>query len=133
MNNIINEMNLNMAKKFWIFFLDNEDIEFSRPLNSENTILSDFVGFRKFQAAAIIFYKLVQSLINTLNRVQQLHEDNKIDMLDHFRTRICALIRFQLPDKYNIIIYNFYRIAIRVIHKGNIFSIIIFLQYIYQM
>lgn len=118
MNNIINEIYTIMSKQFWLYFLRDEFIELSQLQNLNELTPEDINGFEDFKNAVDGFYKLITSYYITINRLQLLYEDNKIDLLNNYHIRICALFYSKLPSNYNNVIYHFYKIPLRIITKG---------------
>lgn len=123
MNNVINEISVIMSKRFWLYFMRDESIEISRLQNINELIPEDFTGFEEFKNAVCDIYKIVASYENTINRLQMLYGNNRINLLNNFYARIWALLYSHLPFDYNIIIYHFYRTSLRCFTKGNILEI----------
>jgi len=113
---------------FWLYFMPYDVVELSYLLPSDD-VSGDFSGFEKFKCAVDELFNLAQSYVETINRLQMLFENNKINLLKNLNAQICALLHSTLPSDYNKIIYQFYRVALRVFTKedmvGGILLVII--------
>lgn len=118
MNKIKEDLMENM-NAFWLYFMPNDIVELS-SLKTEEKIPEDFVGFEKFRTAIDDLFNLAQSYVDTINRLQMLFENDKINLLKNLNAQICALLHSQLPSDYNTIIYQFYRAALRVFTKDDV-------------
>lgn len=117
--NKIKEDLMSKVNEFWLYFMPSDVVELT-GLNKQEKIPEDFVGFEKFKSAIDELFNLAQSYVDTINRLQLLFENNKINLLKNLNAQICALLHSQLPSDYNTIIYQFYRAALRVFTKDDI-------------
>lgn len=101
---------------FWLYFMPYDVVELSYLLPSDD-VSGDFSGFEKFKCAVDELFNLAQSYVETINRLQMLFENKKINLLKNLNAQICALLHSTLPSDYNKIIYQFYRVALRVFTK----------------
>jgi len=104
---------------FWLYFMPYDVIEITN-LSTNYDAPGDFSGFEKFKYAIDELFNLAQSYVETINRLQMLFENNRINLLKNLNAQICALIHSQLPSDYNTIIYQFYRVALKVFTKDDI-------------
>lgn len=118
MNRIKQDL-MSKINNFWLFFIRNDIVELS-CLKTEEKIPENFVGFEKFKTAIEELFNLAQSYVETLNRLQLLFENNRINLLKNLNAQICALLHSQLPSDYNTIIYQFYRTALEVFTKNDV-------------
>lgn len=119
---VTNKIKQNLMLKvneFWVYFMPNNVVELS-GYQSQERIPEDFIGFEKFKTAIDELFNVAQSFVFTINRLQMLFENNKINLLKNLNAQICALLHSQLPSNYNTIIYQFYRAALRVFTKDDI-------------
>jgi len=110
---------MSKINEFWLYFMPNDVIELSN-LSSNDQIPEDFLGFEKFKYAIDELFNLAQSYVETINRLQMLFENNRINLLKNLNAQICALLHSQLPSDYNTIIYQFYKVALKVFTKDDI-------------
>lgn len=111
-----------MAKvnEFWLYFMPNNVVELS-CLKTLGQTPEDYIGFEKFKTAIDELFNLAQSYVDTISRLQMLFENNnRINLLKNLNAQICALLHSQLPSEYNSIIYQFYRVALKVFSKDDI-------------
>lgn len=116
----IKEELMSKVSKFWLYFMPNNVVELSGLKSFENKIPEDFVGFEKFKTAIDELYNVAQSYVFVINRLQTLFENNRINLFKNLNAQICAILHSQLPSDYNGIIYQFYRVALRVFTKDDI-------------
>lgn len=117
--NKIKENFMENMNAFWLYFMPNDVVELT-GLKTEEKVPEDFVGFEKFRSAIDDLFNLAQSFVDTINRLQMLFENKKINLLKNLNAQICALLHSQLPSDYNTIIYQFYRAALRVFTKDDV-------------
>lgn len=110
---------MSKVNEFWLYFMPNDIVELSHLITQEKTP-EDFIGFEKFKSAIDELFNLAQSYVDTINRLQMLFENTKINLLKTLNAQICALLHSQLPSDYNTIIYQFYRCALKVFTKDDI-------------
>lgn len=104
--------------EFWSYFVARETFEAVTRILKEN-IPQDFFGFEKFRTTVNKLFDLAQSYVQTISRLQTLFDDKKIDLLNNFNAQISAILHSQLPNDYNTIIYQFYRITLKVFTKDD--------------
>lgn len=108
------------VNEFWLYFMPNDVVELCGLKTQEQTP-EDYIGFEKFKTAIDELFNLVQSYVDTINRLQMLFENNnRINLLKNLNAQICALLHSQLPGDYDTIIYQFYRAALKVFSKDDI-------------
>lgn len=110
---------MSKINEFWLYFMPNNVVELT-SLKTQEQINEDFVGFEKFKTAIDELFNLAQTYVDTINRLQMLFENNKINLLKNLNAQICALLHSQLPSDYNTIIYQFYRAALKVFTKDDV-------------
>lgn len=115
----IKEDLMSQINEFWLYFMPDNVVELT-ALRTQEQIPKDFVGFEKFKSAIDELFNLAQSYVDIINRLQMLFENNKINLLKNLNAQICALLHSQLPSDYNTIIYQFYRVALKVFTKDDI-------------
>lgn len=119
MSKIKEDLMTKINNDFWLYFMPNDVVELS-CLKTQEQLLEDFVGFEKFKTAIDGLFNMAQSYIDTINRLQLLIEDNRINLLINLNALICGILHSQLPSDYNTIIYQFYRAALRVFTKDDV-------------
>ncbi|XP_050527151.1 anaphase-promoting complex subunit 2 isoform X2 [Daktulosphaira vitifoliae] len=80
----------------------------------------DYSGFEKFKTVICELYDTVQSYTEIVNRLQLLFDTSRTNLKKNFYVQTCAILHSTLPDDYNAIIYQFYRVALRVFTKDEI-------------
>jgi len=112
---------MSKMNEFWLYFMPNDVIELSNlNTTTHGEIPEDFVGFNKFKYAIDELFNLAQSYTDTTNRLKLLFDNDKINCLGNLNAQICALLHSQLPSDYDTIIYQFYRVALKVFTKDDI-------------
>jgi len=115
----IKEDLMSKINEFWLYFMPSNVVELT-ALRTQEQIPEDFVGFEKFKTAIDELFNLAQSYVDTINRLQMLFENDKVNLLKNLNAHICALLHSQLPSDFNTIIYQFYRAALKVFTKDDV-------------
>lgn len=107
---------MSKIKDFWIYFIPHSVVELTSLMTLEN-IPKDYTGFEKFKTVIDKLSNLAQSHNDVINRLQMLFKDKRINLEKNMNAQICAILHSQLPGDYNMIIYEFYRTALKVFIK----------------
>lgn len=99
-------------------FSTRDDIEETRLRQLRECLDSDLPGFITFSNTMNKLITMIHSHMHSINRLQTLHKDFRVNITKHFQIRLCGLIQPMLPKGYQKYVFFYYRTALRSITEG---------------
>ncbi|XP_050425867.1 anaphase-promoting complex subunit 2 [Adelges cooleyi] len=112
------EIKSKILNEFWLYFMSDNVVDCSF-LKDQDLMPDDYSGFEKFKTATCELYGIILTYTETIKRLQLLFDSEKTNLRKNFLLQICAILHSTLPAEYNTIIYQFYRVALKVFTKDD--------------